>query len=576
MGKIQIGGQGLLNGVAINGKKGKAVATREEDNTIKLNFEKIYRVQEETGLRAFPFFRGILIIFDTVSSGVESLDIISDLVSNDMLNLGKMKNKKLINFLAMILALILFLFIFLAVPVFFINILRKIFSLSDVLLSVLEGSITIVGLILYMYVIGFNEDIDKMFRYHGAEHKVIACYENNLKLTKENVKKSKRFHLRCGSNLIFMIIINSSLVYLFLGWDSSLIRIIMKILLVPIIAGISYELVKFVANSNSFLAKVIAFPGLKLQLLTTREPKNEEIEVALLALKKAEGIRIERTIREILNETNQIFKNVGIDSYILDAQLLMCYVLGKDKLWLITNVFDRVSIEDEERYLELVKKRKNKYPMAYILGRAEFMNIDFIVKEGVLIPRGDTEILVEEVLKHIDKYEKLDICDLCCGSGAIGLTIAEYRTETEVDLLDIEEKPEEVTNINIKNFELENRARFIHSDLFSGIENKKYDIIVSNPPYIKEEVIETLMDDVKNYEPHIALSGGESGLIFYEKIINEAVDHLKGKMILAFEIGHDQGTQVQSLMEKNNFENVKIIKDLAGLDRVVIGNLIEI
>ncbi|MGL5633690.1 MAG: peptide chain release factor N(5)-glutamine methyltransferase [Sarcina sp.] len=570
MGKIQIGGQGLLNGVAINGKNGKAIATREKNNNISLSFEKIYRVQEETGLRAFPFFRGILIIFDTVSSGVESLDILS----NDILNSEEIKNKKLINFLAMILAFLLFIFTFLVIPVLIINIVRNIFVISNVCLSLLEGSITIVGLILYMYVIGFNEDINSLFRYHGAEHKVISCYENNLELTNKNVKESKRFHLRCGSNLIFMIIINSSLIYLFLGWDSILLRVLMKTLLIPIIAGISYELVKYVSRSDSFLAEIIAFPGLKLQLLTTREPKNEEIEVAILALKKAEGLRVERTIREILNETNQIFKNVGIESYILDAQLLMCHVLNKDKLWLITNVFERVSIEDEDKYLELVAKRKSKYPMAYILGSTEFMNIDFTVKEGVLIPRGDTEVLVEEVLQNIDKYEKLDVCDLCCGSGAIGLTIAEYRTETLVDLLDIENIPKEVTNINIKNFELEDRAKFIHSDVFSGIKNKKYDIIVSNPPYIREAVIETLMDDVKNYEPHIALSGGDSGLIFYEKIINKAPEHLKGKKILAFEIGHDQGDIVKEIMEKNNFENVKIVKDLAGLDRVVIGNLI--
>ena len=283
---------------------------------------------------------------------------------------------------------------------------------------------------------------------------------------------------------------------------------------------------------------------------------------------------MEKTIRELLNEANQIFKNAEIESYILDAQLLMCHILQKDKLWIMMNATEVIGFEKEKEFLELVEKRKNKYPMNYILGTVEFMGIDFIVKEGVLIPRPDTEVLVEEVLKHIGKYEELDICDLCCGSGAIGLSIAQYRIKTQVDLLDIDLIPEKVTESNIKDQELEDRAKFIHSDLFANASNKGYDIIVSNPPYIREEIIETLMDDVKNYEPHLALSGGEDGLVFYRKIVEESPKYLKGKGILAFEIGHDQGKDVKLLMENQGFENVLIVKDLAGLDRVVIGNLI--
>lgn len=282
---------------------------------------------------------------------------------------------------------------------------------------------------------------------------------------------------------------------------------------------------------------------------------------------------MEKTIRELLNQANQIFKVAEIESYILDAQLLMCHILKKDKLWIMMNANEKIGFEKEKEFLELVEKRKKKYPMNYILGTVEFMGIDFIIKEGVLIPRPDTEILVEEVLKHIEKYEELDVCDLCCGSGAIGLSIAQYRINTKVDLLDIDAAPEMVTSLNIKDQELEDRAKFIHSDLFANASNKGYDIIVSNPPYIREEVIETLMDDVKNYEPHLALSGGEDGLIFYRKIVEQSPKYLKGKGILAFEIGHDQGEDVKILMENQGFENVLIVKDLAGLDRVVIGNL---
>ena len=214
-------------------------------------------------------------------------------------------------------------------------------------------------------------------------------------------------------------------------------------------------------------------------------------------------------------------------------------------------------------------------PIKYILGTCEFMGLDFYVEEGVLIPRGDTEILVEEVLKHISDDEKLDVCDLCSGSGAIGISLAYYRKNINVDSIDYFEKPKEITIKNIRKHNLENRMRFIESDLLKAIidEGKKYDIIVSNPPYIREEEINNLMDDVRVYEPHTALSGGEDGLIFYRRIVDESKLVLKENGILAFEIGHDQGEDVKTLMEKNSFKDVRVIKDLAGHDRVVIGYL---
>ncbi|MGL4453923.1 MAG: peptide chain release factor N(5)-glutamine methyltransferase [Sarcina sp.] len=580
MSDCRVGGQGLLNGVMMNGTKGIAIATRMENGSIDLRFERRYRNDKETGLRSFPFFRGIFLILDTINSGVKSFDLsdelVDDFLSEDTLN--KLKNtlniskSNLIKSIVTFIAGFIFILIFIILPSVVIGSLKK-YIQSIFTLGLLEAVTTIMILVLYMYILGKNEDIFTMFSYHGAEHKSIFCYEKGNELNIENVKKEKRFHLRCGTNLLFMMLINCSIIYVLLGWESIILRIILKIGIIPIVAGVSYELVEYTSKSRSRISKMIAYPGLKMQLLTTREPNQEQIEIAIIALKKAEGLKVEKTIRELLNEANKTFKDANIESYILDAQLLMCHVLQKDKLWLMMNETERIGIEKEDEFLKFVAKRKNKYPMNYILGTAEFMGIDFTVKEGVLIPRPDTEILIEEVLKHIGKYEELDICDLCCGSGAIGLSIAQFRINTKVDLLDIDAIPKEVTGINIKNQELDDRAKFIHSDLFANASNKGYDIIVSNPPYIKEEVIETLMDDVKNYEPHLALSGGEDGLVFYRKIVEESSNYLKGKKILAFEIGHDQGDDVKSLMENKGFENVVIIKDLAGLDRVVIGNL---
>ena len=169
------------------------------------------------------------------------------------------------------------------------------------------------------------------------------------------------------------------------------------------------------------------------------------------------------------------------------------------------------------------------------------------------------------------------ICDLCCGSGAIGISIACLREKTKVDLIDYYDIPEKVTLLNIEKNNVSSRTEFIKSDLLNEPikMGRKYDILVSNPPYIEAEEINNLMDDVKEYEPRTALDGGDDGLIFYRKIVSQSIDILKNNGILAFEIGYNQGECVKSLMIENNFKDVRVIKDLAGLDRVVIGQLID-
>lgn len=580
MSKCQVGGQAISNGVAMKGKRGIATAIRNKDGSIDLRLKRLFISDNEKGFRSFPFFRGIFAFINSLKSGVDTFNLwdeIKDDIEQDgfiskIAKYTKKSKREIVLMMIETLVFMLISFAFIVLPSLVTYILKE-YTYNSILLSAIESFLSISILLIYLLIIGKNDDMEQTFRYHGAEHKTIFCYEKSRDLTIENVRKEKRLHPRCGTNLIFNIIVNSNLVFIFLPYTSILYRIVFKIILIPFMISISYELINWFDRTNNFFSRILAFPGLKLQLLTTREPNDKELEVAILALKKSEGLRIEKTVRELLNEANTILKNAKIETYILDANLLLAYVLKKDKLWLMTNSFERISEEKEKEFLELVRKRESKYPMGYILEETEFMGIDFTVKEGVLIPRGDTEVLVEQVLKNIDEDESLEICDLCCGSGAIGLSLAIFRKDIKVDLLDIDKKPELVTKINIEKLDLSNRAKFIHSDLFKSVEDKKYDIIVSNPPYIREEVIDTLMEDVKNYEPHLALSGGEDGLVFYRKIIKDSVNLLKGKKILAFEIGHDQGEDVSNLMKESGFENIHVIKDLAGLDRVVIGKL---
>lgn len=278
-------------------------------------------------------------------------------------------------------------------------------------------------------------------------------------------------------------------------------------------------------------------------------------------------------IKELLNKGYKILKEEKIESYILDCQLILGKVLNLDRMSIIINGNLEVSEDKACEYFELIKKRKLRMPIKYITETAEFMGIDFYIKEGVLIPRPDTEILVEEVLKEINKRKLEKICDVCCGSGVIGLSIAKLLENTVVVCSDIDDTALEVTQKNIDNLSLKSRASAVKSDLlkFAIDENLYFDVVVSNPPYIKTDIIPTLMEDVKKYEPYIALCGGEDGLDFYRKITKESILTLKSGGVLAYEIGYDQAEAVSDILKQYNYTDIRVVKDLSGLDRVVIG-----
>lgn len=280
-------------------------------------------------------------------------------------------------------------------------------------------------------------------------------------------------------------------------------------------------------------------------------------------------------IIELLIRAYEILKKEGIESYIIDAQLLLCKVLKVSKIHLMVNKDEIVNEDKQDEFWQLVEQRRNRTPIKYILGSCEFMGIDFNIKPGVLIPRPDTEILVEESLNIIKKNNFKVVSDMCCGSGAIGLSIAKNIEDVKIYLYDVSDIALEVTRDNICGLKLEERATVEKSDLFSKAikDDLKFNIIVSNPPYIKEELIHSLMEDVRDYEPHLALSGGEDGLFFYRKITEQSKKILLHNGYLAFEIGYDQELEVIEIMKEQGFINLYALKDLAGNSRVVVGNL---
>ena len=217
----------------------------------------------------------------------------------------------------------------------------------------------------------------------------------------------------------------------------------------------------------------------------------------------------------------------------------------------------------------MLEKRSAHIPLQQIIGRQSFMGLDFYVDENVLIPRQDTELLVEEALKEL--HDGMRILDMCTGSGCILLSLLKYSNDCEGIGADISEEALKVVERNRVQLGLENAA-FIRSDLFEAVEGK-FDLLVSNPPYICSDVIDTLMPEVREHEPRQALDGSADGLHFYRRILAECRAYLKPGGMLLFEIGYDQGEAVKRLMEENGFLEVEVKKDYGGLDRVVLGTL---
>ena len=288
-----------------------------------------------------------------------------------------------------------------------------------------------------------------------------------------------------------------------------------------------------------------------------------------------------QTINSLLKKG---IENLGEGDYfnpLLDAQMLLMFLLDRDKLYIYTHGKDEVEEGIEEEFMKLIELRAKRYPLQYIIGKQEFMGLDFKVREGVLVPRPDTEVLVEKIIDIVEngyfgEQSPINIVDIGTGSGAITLSLAHYIKNSSLYSVDISDIALEVAKENAVLHQLEDRVCFLKGSMLEPLYAKnlqgKIDILVSNPPYIASKVIEELQTEVSSYEPKLALDGGEDGLDFYREITDGAAEFLSEQGILAFEIGYDQGEAVCDLLHKNgNFKKIECFADLSGLDRVVIG-----
>ena len=263
-------------------------------------------------------------------------------------------------------------------------------------------------------------------------------------------------------------------------------------------------------------------------------------------------------------------QKAGITDAELDARLLLEFICHTDRNALYAHGDQEIEDEKMQDFLQLIEKRAVHIPLQHLTGEQNFMGLDFLVNEHVLIPRQDTEILVEEIMR--DLHDGIRILDMCTGSGCILLSLLHYSNDCSSVGVDVSEDAPAVARQNADRL-AEKQAVFIQSDLFEKVEGS-FDLVVSNPPYIRSQEIAGLMPEVREHEPHLALDGKDDGLHFYREIIKGAMLHLKRGGQLFFEIGYDQGEAVQALLAANGYTEIAVVKDYAGLDRVVYGTFL--
>lgn len=587
--KTSIGGQAVLEGVMMRGRCGVATAVRDSDGIIRIEAERITPPEKKSIFVRLPIIRGIVNFFSSLVTGTKILMRSAEVYGGDddepskfekwLAKTFKIDVMDVVLFFGVALGLVFSIALFFILPTFLGGLIGKAApNMPPIVKNLIEGGIRILIFVGYILFTSLLKDIKRTYMYHGAEHKTITCYEKGLDLTVENVKKCRRVHDRCGTTFMFFVMFVSILVYSVFGAifpvlnENVGLKMLSRIVLLPLIAGLSYELLKLLAKSDSPLVLPLKAPGLLLQMLTTKEPDEQMMEVAIAAFEKV--LKMDEDPNEpvckfvcpekvsvVTENLKKKFRSSSVDE--TDAEWIVSIVTGIKRSELGGD--SRVKSSHIDKIDELAAERIKGKPLSYVLGNADFYGYEIKVDERVLIPRPETEELVSEVLKVVKNTDK--VLDLCTGSGAIALVINK-KSGASVTATDISEAALEVAKENFKQFDAAVETRLI--DLYGDL-SEKFDIIVSNPPYIKTEEIDTLDKEVKDYEPRIALDGGEDGLDFYRRICEGAKQRLNEHGKLFLEAGYGEAEEIKKMLE-NDF-NVEIIKDISGIDRIIKAEL---
>ena len=583
-----IGGQAVMEGVMMRGRSSTAIAVRDEKGNIRIESKRIKPAEKRNLFLRLPIIRGVVSFFSSLVGGIGTLMRSAEVFGEgEPTKFEKWLAEKLkvnvmgvVTTLSLIIGLALAVFLFIWLPV---NLRTWIFG-DDINLwakNFIEGGVKILIFVLYILSVSFIKDIKRTFMYHGAEHKTITCFEKGLPLTVANAKKCSRVHDRCGTT--FMVFVLTISIIVFAVFESVLgingvklanyLRVLCKIALLPLVAGLSYELLKALAKTDSFLVYPLKVPGLLLQKLTTKEPTEDMLEVAIASFNtvmvmdanpeiSTRSFFAERRIKDVTSDVLSLLRLNGIEEK-AEAEWIVSIKanVNRDEVY-----GDKtISYKIETEILKTVNERITGRPLWYCIGDADFMGYILKVDERVLIPRPETEILVESALNEITPDMK--VLDLCTGSGAIGIAIA-LKTEAKVLATDISEDALSLAKENASRLNAD--VEFIKSDIFSSFEDKpefKFDAILSNPPYIKTTDIENLQKEIKDFEPKTALDGGIDGLDFYRIIARDVKKYLNDDGKLFLECGEGQTKEIKEMLV--GFKRVEIIKDLENVDRIV-------
>lgn len=595
--RTYIGGQAVLEGVMMRGKTAYATAVRDPEGNIQVESRRLNLSRGMRIVSKIPLVRGVVSFVSSLVTGskilMRSAEVYGD--EGEPSRFEKWCESKLhinvmaaVSFIATLLGVVLAVGLFIVLPIL----------LADLLVSsgtwlvkysvgynLIQGCIRLIIFILYIVAITAMKDIRRVFMYHGAEHKTITCFEKGMELTPENAKTCSRIHDRCGTTFLFLVMAVSIVVFSVVNWVCDeylnffrfgnvvnfLIQFGIKILFLPLVAGISYEVLKLLAKTQSKILLPIKAPGFALQKLTTREPSEDMLEVAIAAFKKVyemdadekigeTDFTVSKTVKKYTEELKVLFAENGIDES--DAEWLVSVKTGIARSELAAS--DKILVPSRVRGLDKIAgERLTGRPLWYILGDTEFYGYKIKVDERVLIPRPETELMTEQVLRTAEQGDK--VLDLCTGSGCIAIAIAKKGAEKELTVTasDISADALALAQENAKRNGAD--IKFIESDLLEGVRGK-FNIIVCNPPYIKSGDIAGLQKEVQ-FEPKGALDGGEDGLDFYRRLAKEAPRHLVKGGTLFMECGIGQAQEIVKLFKK--FDYTMVSRDYNDVERFV-------
>lgn len=583
-----------MEGVMMMGKTSYCTAVRDPEGNIQVEKKRIKRTKAGRRASKIPFVRGVVNMFGSLFRGTKALMRSSEVYASSDDEPGRVEQwfaekfktdlMSVISVLGVILGFALAVFFFMWLPRMLVSALDK-YIWKTLLGSpweyVMLGIFKIIIFLAYLGLIMVLKDIRRLYRYHGAEHKTINCYEKGLELTPENVMGCSRIHDRCGTSFLFIVILINIVLLGIVSWALKinsisiyalqvLANIGVEIVLLPVIAGISYEILKILAHFRGPISKIFKSPGYLLQkVFTTREPDEQMVEVAIAAFKAAMEMDAEPEMKEehfitggllpkMLADTKKKFADCGIDES--DAEWIYSLTLGIERSELTEQRM--VKPGETRKIYEIVEKRLTGRPLWYIIGDVEFYDCTIKVDERALIPRPETEILAQQVVNSAENGDK--ILDMCTGSGCIAVSVAKHLKDKKVSITAADVSDAAIMlareNANYNSVDI----NFVESDLFSHVHGR-FNLIVCNPPYIKSSEIATLQSEVRDFEPRIALDGGEDGLDFYRRLAKEITRYITRGGLLMVEVGEGQAEEVLKLFDKREY--AMVVKDFAGVDR---------